>query len=260
MKRPLRFMFAVAASVAMWLGAATPGQACCGFFAALFGHHHAPVYPAYYGPPAGPCCAPAPPCCAPVAFRPASCCPSPCGPCGPLGCPTGACDVGLAPPGMEPLPDGGAPFGSGAPMGGATPLGARPRTFVDEPPMSSPMEQPPADEGFRPRGSGAADDYDSPPADSFGPNEGEDRESLRVVPQRDPPPSVPAETATDPESEIKLRLPAFDLGDKITWRQPPERTRLIQRASFSTPVVARTRMNPNQGWLPAPQDTQLVRK
>jgi hypothetical protein len=239
---------AVLGSVALWLGAASPGYACCGFFAALFGHHPAPAYSTFYGPPV----LPAAPCCAPVAYRPVACCPSPCDPCaplcGPLGCPAGACDIGLAPPGMVPIPDG---------------AGARPRTFVDDP-QSSPMGAPPADEGFRPRGS--ADEYDrDPPADSFGPGNGGDgtRESFRpdsVIPRRDAPPSRPAETATEGDSEIKLRLPAFDLDDKITWRQPPERTRLIVRASYRAPAVARHRAQPNEGWLPAPQDTQLVRK
>ena len=251
MRRPLRSVSAALGGLAIWLGAASPGHACCGFFSALFGHHHAPapVYPTFYGPavlPAGPCCAPAvPACCPPVAFRPVDCCPSPCDPCGPLGCPTGACDVGLAPPGMQPYPDA---------------AGARPRTFVDDP-QSQPMQSPPADEGFRPRGS--ADDYDNPPPDSFGPDEGSNgaRGSFRpetVIQPRDAPPRRHAEPATG-DTEIDLRLPAFNLGDKITWRAPPQRTRLIQRASYGTPVVARSRINPNEGWLPLPQDTRLAR-
>jgi hypothetical protein len=136
------------------------------------------------------------------------------------------------------------------------PSGARPRTFVDEP-GSSPMQTPPADEGFRPRGS---EDYEPPPSNSFGPEEGTERESFRpdsVVPRRDAPPSVPADTASD--RQPRLRVPAFDLNDKITWHAPPQRTRLIERASFTTPEVARTRPNPNQGWLPVPPDTRLVR-
>jgi hypothetical protein len=236
---------AVLGSVTLWLGAASPGYACCGFFAALFGHHHpAPVYSTFYAPPL----LPAAPCCAPVAFRPVACCPSPCdpcNPCGPLGCPPGACDVGLAPPGMQPVPDG---------------AGARPRTFVDDP-QSTPMGTTPPDEGFRPRGSG--DEYD--PMDNFGPADGADgtRESFRpdsVIPPRNAPPSRPAESASEGDSEIKLRLPAFDMSDKITWRAPPQRTRLVVRASYRTPAVARHRAQPNEGWLPAPQDTQLVRK
>jgi hypothetical protein len=149
---------------------------------------------------------------------------------------------------MQPIPDG---------------AGARPRTFVDDPPPMSPMGGAP-DEGFAPRGS--TDEYDrDPPANSFGPDDGTNgtRESFRpdsVIPRRDAPPSRPAETATEGASEIKLRLPAFDLGDKITWRERPERTRLIVRANYRAPVVARHRISPNEGWLPAPQDTKLVRK
>ncbi|HUG93867.1 MAG TPA: hypothetical protein VML55_23765 [Planctomycetaceae bacterium] len=255
MKRPLRHLSAVLGTVAICLGAAAPGHAC-GFFAALFGHHHqahyAPAYSSFYAPPV----LPAAPCCAPAVFRPVACCPSPCdpcgapacAPCGPLGCPAGACDVGLAPPLMQPFPDA---------------AGARPRTFVDDP-QSPPRETPPMNDGFLPRGS--ADDYDrDPPPNGFGPDDGDSRtrgtfRPESVIPPRDPPPSRPAEPAIGRGRDTDLRLPAFNLGDRITWRERPERTRLIERASFAAPVVARNRTNPNTGWLPVADDTRLVHK
>jgi hypothetical protein len=201
---------------------------------------YASYAPLAYDPVA--CCAPA---CDP-------CCPTACGPCS--ACPGGACAYDAAPVGgtLTPQPDGS--------MG-------PPRTYIEEPPAGTSPSVPPADPGFRRRAPQEEQNEDvfgdpgttPPQADSFGASEQSDLFKVpeSVIEQRRPAPAGgPSVEETETET---LRVPPLGLDDKITWRAAPERTRLAVAANYATPVVARTKIDPNSGWTPVAAGTQLAK-
>ena len=199
---------------------------------------------------------------APMAYDPAACCPTACNPC----CPTTGCDPCAACP-------GGVCAYDAAPVGGALtpqPDGAMgpPRTYLDQPPTGTSPATPPADNGFRRRAPQQEQNEDvfgdpgatPPQADTFGSSEQSDLYKLpeSVIKQRGPAPAGgPSIEGAETET---LRIPPLGLDDKITWRDAPERTRLSVAASYATPVVARTKIDPNSGWTPVPAGTQLAKK
>lgn len=187
---------------------------------------------------AGACCPPA--------------CPAPCDPC--AACPGGACAYDAVPPAgpLTPQPDGS--------MG-------PPRTYLDEPPMGTNPSPPPADNGFRRRAPQQEQQEDvfgdpgttPPQADAFGAEQSDlFKVPESVIEQRRPAPAGgPSVEGIGTEG---LRVPPLGLDDRITWRSAPERTRLSVAASYATPVVARSKIDPNSGWTPVAAGTQLAKK
>ncbi|MBW3539935.1 MAG: hypothetical protein KY476_06675 [Planctomycetes bacterium] len=280
-------LLTLAAAIAALLGTAGESHAgFCHLWNCLFGpHQHYAGYspgfstsfyigPSYYGARYAPAYSPG--CCAPVqTYRPVSyysapvcnpCgpCAAPCSPCGPAGCPTGGCAVGYAPTNGRPQP---------------TPdrAGGAPRTYVEDEPRNGQQPQG-TDEGWDKR----EQDPDGFGGDRSGTN-GETRESFKKVPsiidEDNKPVSPPANEApagekaddtdgskaneADSEGGTQTEqpeLPRFNFDEKLTWQSTAKRSRLVIEARFTTPVVARRRVDPNTDWLPAAVDTRIVRK
>ncbi len=69
---------------------------------------------------------------------------------------------------------------------------------------------------------------------------------------------------TGPRLDLKdsraLGVGPLNLDGKITWQPAPQRERLRIRSRFSTPTIARRKVNPNANWVTVLQDTKLVSK
>jgi len=198
-------------------------------------------------------------------------CRSYCNPCGGYACnPCGYSQCGPGGCGIACSSSSCGPGGCGVDLGTTAPRSnADPNVRDPEPPQT--FTDPEDDSGFGPRNR----DNDPLP-----PYEG-DREALKpdsdaaesTIQQKQPAPMPEPEeaggaTAGDgseddsgaeaPSLQLPLPLP---LGDTITWKPRTSRTRLQIRASFSNPVVVRTKVDPNKDWVPvATQDMKLVSK
>ena len=198
-----------------------------------------------------------------AACCPTTCCPSPCAPCGiacgPGGCPGGNCgityDAAPAAGTITPQPDGAA---------------GPPPTYLEQQPMGTNPATPPTDNGFRRRDAQQEQQEDVFGQDqaggAFGSNSSGRTDAFlgpeSIIEQRKPAPSdLPAEEASGPSIQGEnLKLVPLGLDDKITWRTPPQRTRLAVEANYATPVVARTKLNPNSDWTPVSSETRLAKK
>ncbi len=141
--------------------------------------------------------------------------------------------------------------------------GARQRTFIDE------EDKKGTGEGFQPRNPnnmGIKDgDYMPDTLDENPSTRG--REELRI-PQAILARRQPAPAHRTAVQQVKFQAEAAPalakLDDKITTRPMPERTRLIERQSWSEPALAenprRESSEINLGWIPVPAPTRLVQK
>lgn len=138
------------------------------------------------------------------------------------------------------------------------------RTFGNDQPPGAPgaddSQFAPREERRRVKPAAPPDngDYDDPDAEEK--SGAARRDTLRIddtipdtiIPQRQPAPVKPPveESSSDGFSE-RIAVRPLGLDHKITWRTTPLRTRLVRQSKVETPSIARTKADPNAGWLPA---------
>lgn len=172
---------------------------------------------------------------------------SPCNPCACSPCSLGACPGGVcaADYGTQPVRNGGWK----ATLDEADP----PKTFKEDE-------------------AGDADDESGRLPDASGQHESLKPET--TVPQRESAPIKEPEAGEDvpkkedgkkadedkPTGDGTKSVPPVDVDEKVTWRVLTSRRRLTIRSRFPTPGIARTRVTPNENWVPVPVETKIVSK
>ncbi len=196
-----------------------------------------PGYGAYYGPSYGGSCCSSGGC---GVYRPAfsSAC-SPCGACNPCGCSpcsTGGCATGC---GVNYYPEGKAEPEPDPDVN---------RTFATE-----------GDRGDEGQGAETADPV--LPTDDFGPTRRVDPDDPSAGIETDPftPPTTPMGEKGAGDSDPAPLSPEI-LGDGVTMNVSPVRTRVLLRAQYGAPQIARRFVAPEAPWVPVRDGARVASK